>query len=134
MNRYMLDTNICIYIMQRQPPEVAQRFAQCHYGDVAISSITLAELWHGVQASGERRQHNEHALQALLEDIPVLPFAQGGARSYADIRVVSKQKRSAFDHLIAAHAMAEQCILVTNNSKDFAYLPQGKLENWVVQD
>jgi tRNA(fMet)-specific endonuclease VapC len=132
MKRYMLDTNICIYIMQRQPPEVAQRFAQCHYGDVVISSITLAELWHGVQLSGERKQHNERALQALLEDIPALSFAQSDARRYADIRAASKQKRSAFDHLIAAHAMAEQCVLVTNNSKDFAYLPQGKVENWVV--
>ena len=58
MARYMLDTNICIYLMKHHPPEVAERFAQCYVGDVVISAITQAELEYGVACSGEQRSHN----------------------------------------------------------------------------
>jgi tRNA(fMet)-specific endonuclease VapC len=63
MPRFMLDTNICIYLMKNQPPEVAQRFAECFVGDVVISAITLAELEYGVACSGKQKAVNQSALR-----------------------------------------------------------------------
>ena len=79
MPRYMLDTNICIYLMKNQPPSVAHRFAECRVGDVVISAITYAELEYGVfvSASPERERGN---LDALIELIPVLSFGSNAAR------------------------------------------------------
>lgn len=68
--RYLLGTNICIYIMKRQPPEVIARLENLHYGDVAISAITLAELRASLELNPATRAHNERALDALLQDIP----------------------------------------------------------------
>lgn len=128
--RYMLDTNICIYLIKNFPPEVAERFAQCNYGDVVISAVTYAELWHGVQASGERQAQNHAALLSLVEDIPVLPFAEAQAMQFGDYRLLSHRK-AALDCMIAAHAFSEDCILVTNNEKDFLQFTDLKIENWV---
>ena len=72
--KYMLDTNICIYLMKNQPAEVAERFARCFVGDVVISSITLAELEYGVVCSGDAELSNRAALASFLEDVPVVPF------------------------------------------------------------
>ena len=66
----MLDTNMCIYLIKNQPPQVAARFAQCLVGEVVMSAITLAELEYGVACSGENAARNRAALTALLEDIP----------------------------------------------------------------
>ena len=74
MPRYMLDTNICIYLMKHQPPEVAERFAQCYVGDVVISAITQAELEYGVACSGTQRARNRKALDAFLQEVPAAPF------------------------------------------------------------
>lgn len=131
MTRYMLDTNICIYLLKHQPPEVEERFAACYYGDVVMSSITLAELWHGVAASGERQPQNRAALLDLLVDIPVLPFHEAQAERYGELRHASGKRKAALDHLIAAHALSEGCILVTNNVQDFQNLPGLQIENWV---
>lgn len=128
--RYMLDTNICIYLMKQFPPEVAERFAQCQYGDVVLSAITYAELWHGVQASGERKEQNRSALLSLIEDIPILPFAEIQAMQFGDYRMLANRK-AALDCMIAAHAYSESCILVTNNEKDFASFINLVVENWV---
>lgn len=95
--KYMLDTNICIYLIKNHPAEVAERFAQYFIGEVVISSITLAELEYGVVCSGEAQQHNQQAL----------------------------------DKLIAAHAIALDVILVTNNETDFALYPNLRIENWI---
>ncbi|MBS4095358.1 MAG: type II toxin-antitoxin system VapC family toxin [Sulfuricella sp.] len=132
MPRYLLDTNICIYLMKHHPPEVARRFADCFAGEVAISSITLAELEYGVIASGDNQAHNRAALEALLEDIPALPFDVPAARAYGAVRLAAAQRRrDALDKLIAAHAIALDTILVTNNEADFAAYPGIRLENWV---
>ena len=72
--KYMLDTNICIYLMKHQPPQVRARFADFFVGDVVISAITLAELKYGVACSGAAQAHNQMLLESLLEDIPVAPF------------------------------------------------------------
>lgn len=126
----MLDTNMCIYLMKNQPVSVARRFAECYYGDVAISAITLAELQYGVACSTEKKQ-NQEALELLLEDIPAMPFEVSAAAAYGIIRAASREKKSdALDKLIAAHAISLDAILVTNNERDFKIYPGLKLENW----
>lgn len=132
--KYLLDTNICIYLMKNQPEAVQARFAQCFYGDVGISAITLAELRHGVEVSAERRHHNNEALAALLEDLIVAPFNDEAATAYGILRANIKHQqkhKDALDKLIASHAIALQATLVTNNEKDFLRYPGIAMENWI---
>jgi tRNA(fMet)-specific endonuclease VapC len=129
--RYMLDTNICIYLMHNDPPEVVTRFARCGYGDVVMSAITLAELRFGAVISPHRAQE-ERALSGLLEDVLALPFEESAAAAYAIVRAaVRDRRRDALDRLIAAHAIAADCTLVTNNVSDFTDYPGLRIENWV---
>ena len=131
--RYMLDTNICIYIMKHQPTAVAERFSQCRQGEVVISAITLAELEYGVRCSNKKsKTRNRRALNALVQVIPSVPFGQLAAQAYADVRAaVLERKRDALDKLIASHAKSLNLILVTNNTSDFQAYPNIQLENWV---
>ncbi len=131
----MLDTNICIYLMQKHPPEVLARIAQLQVGDAVMSVITYAELRFGVsrlpEANGDAAQADQ-ALAHLIEDIPVLPFDERAGVSYGVLRAaVRDRQRNALDRLIAAHALAEQLTLVTNNEVDFKAYPGLVLENWV---
>lgn len=129
--RYMLDTNICIYLMRHHPPEVAERFAKLEYGDVMMSSITLAELRYGVECRPESRTTAEAALLALLADVPVMAFDGDAATSYGIVRAaVRDRKRDALDRLIAAHAISLSVTLVTNNEADFRDYPGLVIENW----
>jgi tRNA(fMet)-specific endonuclease VapC len=130
--RYMLDTNICIYLMKRQPPAVAARFAACRQGDVVLSAITYAELEYGVVCSGDKAAANRAALEALVAVLPVAPFDAEAAGHYGDIRAATRERtRDALDKLIAAHARAAGCILITNNVRDFVGYPGLVVENWV---
>jgi tRNA(fMet)-specific endonuclease VapC len=130
--RYLLDTNICIYLMKHQPPEVAELFSQCFVGDVVISAITLAELEFGVSCSGPAEAKNRLALDSFLEDILALPFESQAAKAYGPVRLATHaRKRDALDKLIAAHAIALGATLVTNNEADFASYPGLQVENWV---
>lgn len=130
--RYMLDTNICIYLMKNHPPEAAARFAQCCVGEVVVSAVSYAELEYGVACSGERAAYNRAALDALIQDIPVAPFDGAAARAYGPVRLATRERRrDALDKLIAAHAIALNATLVTNNIADFAGYPELRLENWV---
>lgn len=129
--KYMLDTNICIYLMKHQPPQVGARFAQCYVGDVVISAITLAELQYGV-ASSAASHHNQSALDALLQDIPVAPFEADAARAYGPLRAANRERhKDALDKLIAAHALSLGVILVTNNEADFRGYQGLSVENWI---
>lgn len=129
--KYLLDTNICIYLMKRQPQQVQSRFAQCYVGDVGISAITLAELEYGVETSLAKDQ-NASALTTLLEDLVVAPFERAAAKAYGILRAgAPKRQADALDKLIAAHAVALNAVLVSNNTKDFARYPDVQLENWV---
>jgi len=129
---YMLDTNICIYLMKRQPPQVAHRFAQCRVGDVVISAITAAELEFGVVVSGADKEHNRKALDRLIQEVPVAPFDAVCARAYGPVRLTTRERRrDALDKLIAAHAMALNVTLVTNNPDDFGAFSALKIENWI---
>lgn len=130
--KFMLDTNMCIYLMKHHPPEVAERFAQCYVGEVVISAITLAELEYGVACSGDNQAKNQTALTSLLEDIALAPFDAAAAKAYGPVRLATRErKRDAFDKLIAAHAIALGVTLVTNNESDFTCYPGLNVENWV---
>ena len=117
----MLGTNICIYLMKHQPPEVRERFAACFVGDVVMSAMTLAELEFGIAGSGLAVQADNRAtLASLLEDILVAPFDAQAAQAYGPIRATYKDRnRDALDKLIASHAVAVGVTLVTNNEADF---------------
>lgn len=129
---YMLDTNICIYLMRNQPPEVAERCAGCFVGDVVISAITLAELEYGVVCSGAAKAHNRAALSGFVTEIPVVAFDAAAAGAYGPTRWATREgKRDALDTLIASHALALNVTLVTNTEGDFATFPELKVENWV---
>lgn len=131
MPRYMLDTNMVIYLMKNQPEEVARRFAQCYVGDVVMSAITYAELEYGVSVCANP-EPERLKLASLAEDIPVLPFDQAAALAYGPIRYATRDsKKDHLDKLIAAHAVALNVTLVTNNLKDFAKYPGLKTENWL---
>ena len=130
--RYMLDTNICIYLMKAHPPEVLARLLGLDYGDAVMSIITYAELRVGLEPLGPTRAQNEQALQLLTRDIPVLPFDEAAAERYGVMRAaVRDRRRDAFDRLIAAHAASLGLTLVTNNEADFMDYPGLKIENWV---
>ena len=132
MAQYMLDTNICIYLMKNQPPEVAQRFAQCFVGDVVMSAITYAELQYGVTVSQHPKKELIN-LAMLIEDIVVAPFDQMAGLAYGPIRTATRDsKKDHLDKLIAAHAVALKLVLVTNNPKDFAKYPGLTTENWLL--
>lgn len=130
MARYMFDTNMCIYLMKHQPPQVAGRFAQCFEGDVVLSAITLAELEYGVAVSGDPEAARS-ALQGLVARVPVLPLNAAAARAYGPIRAATRERKAdALDKLIAAHAMAEGLTVVTRNVRDFAAYPGLRVEDW----
>lgn len=132
MPRYLLDTNMCIYLMKNQPEECARRFAQCYVGDVVMSAITYAELEYGVAACANPER--EHAnLASLIEDIPVAPFDSAAAEAYGPIPLATRDsKQDHLDKLIAAHAVSLKVTVVTNNVRDFAKYPGVVTENWLV--
>ncbi|WP_345817687.1 type II toxin-antitoxin system VapC family toxin (plasmid) [Paraburkholderia sp. PREW-6R] len=131
MPRFMLDTNMCIYLMKNQPEQVAKRFAECYVGDVVMSAVTYAELEYGVTVSANRARERRN-LAALIEDIPVVPFDAAAAMAYGPVREATRErKKDALDKLIAAHAIALDVALVTNNERDFAAYPGVRIENWI---
>lgn len=121
--RYLLDTNICIYILADFTCAAAQRLAQQDVGSVGVSAIVYAELERGlVEATSEIRE----AADALYEAAPLVDFDRDAALAYAQIPF----KRGRFDRLIAAHALSLNLTLVTNNEADFADIPGLRCENW----
>ncbi len=132
MPKFMLDTNMCIYLMREQPAPVARRFASCVAGDVVMSAITCAELHFGVAVSANPLLERQH-LAMLNKLIPVLAFDQDAAIAYGPIRHATSSRRSdLLDKLIAAHAVSMNLILVTNNERDFRAYPGIQIENWLV--
>jgi len=130
---YLLDTNICIYIAKRHPPEVLWQFEHLQVGDVAMSLITYGELQFGAEKSRISDQVHEK-LERLSELVPVLPLTGKAANHYGRIRAKLEQAGKpigANDLWIAAHARSEDLILVSNNIREFKRVPGLKLENWV---
>ncbi len=129
---YMLDTNICIYIMKKRPEKVLQRFREEIDTGICISSITLAELEYGMKHSSDPAK-NELALLRFLVPLSVLPFGADAASEYGEVRAYLQSRGTPIgplDMLIAAHAKAENMILVTNNVREFERVPKLKIENW----
>lgn len=130
--RYLLDTNICIYIIKRKPEQVLAKFKQLEPGDVCLSSISLAELDYGVHKS-QHAYRNQIALKEFTMPLDILPFDEEAAMHYGKLRYdLEKQGQpiGSMDLLIAAHALSKQITLVSNNLKEFQKIPQLKLENW----
>ena len=131
--KYLLDTNICIYIIKRKPPKIFKKFESLRIGDVAISSISLAELEYGVYKSTQPEK-NTIALTKFLAPISILPFDDTAAKAFGSIRAnlaLKGQPIGPYDLLIAAHAHSLGLTLVTNNIKEFKRIKVLKLENWV---
>jgi tRNA(fMet)-specific endonuclease VapC len=131
--RYLLDTNICIYIINRAPEQVYQRFKNLHVGDIGISCITFCELQFGVTKSTQP-ERNQRALTEFLGPIDVLDFPAGAAPVYGQIRTALQQSGTPignYDLLIAAHALHADLILVTNNTKEFKRINNLRIENWI---
>ena len=130
--RYMLDTNICIYLIKRHPPEVLSRLEAMRQGDVLMSVVTYAELRAGLEMKTSNRAQDEKVLSLLTNRIPVMPFDEDAAKDYGILRAaVSDRRRDALDRLIAAHAVSLNVTLVTNNEADFVGYPGLTVENWV---
>jgi len=131
MARYMLDTNMCIYLMKNQPEQVARRFAECYVGDVVMSAITYAELEYGVSISDLQAKRRSD-LNALIQDIPVAPFDAVAGVAYGPLRYATRNsQKDHLDKLIASHAISLDLVLVTNNVRDFIKYPGLKVENWL---
>ncbi len=129
---YMLDTNICIYIMKNKPEKVLRRFKEELNNGIGISSITLAELEYGMKHSSNPAQ-NERALLRFLVPLSVLPFGAGAASEYGAIRTFLQNNGTPIgplDMLIAAHAKSERLVMVTNNVREFERVPGLEIENW----
>jgi tRNA(fMet)-specific endonuclease VapC len=133
MKKYLLDTNICIYIIKPQPPQVFARFQSLALGEVGISSITLAELEYGVQQS-QAQQKNKPALEEFILPLVVIPFDKVAASYYGDLRASLERQGTPIgplDLMIAAHALSLKTTLVTPKVREFARVAQLKIENWV---
>ena len=129
---YMLDTNICIYVMKKKTENVLRRFREEMDGGICISSITLAELEYGMKHSSDPVK-NEQALLRFLAPLSVLPFGAAAASEYGEIRAYLQSRGTPIgplDMLIAAHARVEGMTLVTNNMREFERVPELDLENW----
>ena len=131
--RYMLDTNICIYLIKNHPPQVLRRLETLNQGAAVISVVTYAELRAGLEIQSTNRDQDELVLSLLVSKIPVLPFTESDAESFGVLRAaVRDRNRNAMDRLIAAHAVNSGAILVTNNEADFIGYPGLVVENWAL--
>ena len=131
--RYMLDTNVCIYIIKKKPPQVIHRLKSLQISDVCLSSITFAELEYGVEKS-QRPEQNRWALTEFLAPLDILPFDDAAARRYGALRHHSEKigkPIGAMDMLIGAHALSLGIALVTNNVDEFRRIENLSIENWV---
>jgi tRNA(fMet)-specific endonuclease VapC len=132
MLSYLLDTNIVIYVLKRRPVEVLSTF-NTNASRMAISSVTLAELFHGAEKSS-RVSENLAAIEDFCSRLAVLPYGPKAAQHYGAIRAALEklgQPIGVNDMHIAAHARSEGLVLVTNNMGEFARVPALELENWV---
>jgi tRNA(fMet)-specific endonuclease VapC len=128
----LLDTNICIHVINARPQAVLERFRQSRMGEIGICSVVAAELAYGVAKSGSAR--NRQALEMVLAPLAILPFDEAAVWVYGDLRAELERKGTpieALDTMIAAHALSQQSTLVTNNTRDFARVPGLVYEDWL---
>ncbi len=132
--KYMLDTNICIYLIKQKPPKVLKHFKSHSIGDIGISSITLAELRYGV-AKSQHVEKNRQALDEFVLPLEIEDFNEKAADEYGAVRTDLEKAGKpigSMDMLIGAHAFALGATLVTNNTKEFKQIKNLKLADWSV--
>ena len=130
--KYMLDTNICIFIIRQRSLPILHRIEKTPPGQIAISAITIAELQYGVFKSS-RPEKNEYALAKFISPFHVLPFSEKDTMAYGKIRSDLERRGTpigSFDLLIAAHAVSHSLVLVTNKRKEFSRVEGLQTEDW----
>jgi tRNA(fMet)-specific endonuclease VapC len=130
--RFLLDTNICIYIRQKRPPEVLARFEKLGPGEAALATITYRELLYGAAKSQSWQLAMAH-LAELASFLPVLPVPEEATLEYGEIRAMLESKGETIggnDLWIAAHAKAAGLVLITNNEREFKRVRGLKVQNW----
>lgn len=130
--KYLLDTNICIYIIKQRPKRVVERFERLRIGDVAISAITYSELSFGV-ANSSAPERNGLALQEFIAPLELAAYSPEIAPIYGELRTILSRKGrpiGPLDTLIAAHAIHLGAILVTNDTREFSRVPGLEIDNW----
>ncbi|MGA0572648.1 type II toxin-antitoxin system tRNA(fMet)-specific endonuclease VapC [Variovorax sp. VNK109] len=131
--KYLLDTNTCIYIINQRPAHVLQRFREHHIEDIGLSAMSAAELAFGVAKSGSAK--NEATLQRFLAPLNVLPFDVDCIWHYGHLRAKLEKAGTpigSIDTMIAAHALALDATLITNNVNEFARVPGLRCDNWAL--
>ncbi len=130
--RYLLDTDICIYIAKHKPMSVLKKFEQLSVGEVGMSIITYGELLYGAEKSHHPKK-TLNTVEEIIKLIPPIPLSVDVGKNYGKIRGKLEKQGKLIgnnDLWIAAHALAEGLILVTNNVKEFSRVPHLKIENW----
>jgi tRNA(fMet)-specific endonuclease VapC len=130
--KFLLDTNICIYIIKRQPPQVLDKFRALDISEVGISSITVAELEYGAYKS-QQTDRNRVAFNQFLIPLEIVPFDERATQTYGQVRSQLERQGivvGSLDMLIASQAMSLGLILVTNNVRELSRIPGLIIENW----
>jgi len=131
--KYLLDTNICIYLIKNKPESVALKLKEVDITDISISSVTTAELYFGVNKSSKKEQ-NQSALNTFLLPFEILSFDEKDSFIYGTIRAELERTGfpiGAMDLLIASQAISRELTLVTNNTYEFQRVKGLRIENWV---
>lgn len=136
MQKFLLDTNICIYLIKKRPAEVLDRFRQHSPKNVAISIITLFELEYGIEKSMHAK-NSRKALSKFLSPLSLIGLDRDAVSQAASIRATLEKKGlpiGPYDLLIAGIARSRNMTLVTNNTREFERIDSLKLENWISPD
>ncbi len=129
---YFLDTNICIYIINKRPPAIIEKLMQFSPQEIGISAIVVSELQYGV-AKSSQSERNRQLLAAFLRPFQIVPYDAAAAEAYGIVRADLEKRGQPIgreDLLIAAHALAADRALVTNNEAEFKRVPNLRVENW----
>jgi tRNA(fMet)-specific endonuclease VapC len=130
--KYMLDTNICIYLIKQKPEKVLRHFKAHSVGDIGISSVTLAELRFGVEKS-QQAENNRQALDEFILPLEIADFDEKAAESYGKVRASLEKEGKpvgSMDMMIGAHALSRSATLVTNNTREFKQIKHLKIVDW----
>ncbi len=135
MIRYMLDTDICSYVIRERPLEVFEKFKKIEVNQLCISVVTYAELIYGVEHSSSRKI-NRPIVDDFVRHLDIITWDENAAEHYGKIRAFLRAEGNiigSMDMMIAAHARSQNMILITNNDKHFKRVPKLRLENWVAE-
>ena len=130
--KFLIDTNICIYLMNNRSPELIQKFKDTVIGQIGISSITISELYSGLSKS-KNQEFNLKRLEEFLVPFEILAYDAIASKYYGEIRYDLENRGEVIgplDLLIAAHALSRNLVLITNNEKESQRIKLLKVENW----